>query len=413
MKRAIILIGFLITFESISWAQCRFVDPVIKETQSLQEIPYSSAIPVGSTSPKTLYFDFYEPAEDTMQNRPLVITVFGGAFIAGNRQWPDMIAYAESLTKYGYTVASIDYRLLPLLQLGATNFIRSAYMAIQDVSAAVRYFKGNAATYKIDTNQIFLLGNSAGTIASLNTLYFNDYNRPLETYADEAEDLLDLGGVHTSGDPQYLSYSPKVAGVIAQWGCILDTNTITPQTTTPVCLIHGTADKSIPYTSGIPYEETLGETVTSIFPIVYGSYYIDKMLTKYNIEHELHPFEGEEHAFYIEGFSKLLPDKFDTCLKVTLDFLAKHNTHINCENAIKENNLAEITLHPNPAHDFLHVTLSEQAPYFSYVVRDMLGREIIKGENDREINISTLNKGVYIIEFHTANQKMTKKIIKY
>ena len=227
----------------------RFLSPVFDEITVQSEVQYSSAAPVGSDDPDPLYFDFYEPIGDTMAYRPLVITVFGGAFVAGNRTWCDMVAYAESLSHYGYVVASIDYRLLPVYRISETNFIRAAYMAAQDVSAAVRFFKGNCDTYRIDTNRIFVIGNSAGTIASMHCVWMDDNERPEETYEDSGflgiGGHSDLGGVHTSGFPEYLSYSPSIAGLVAQWGGILDTNIVGNDDQTPICLIHGTADETV------------------------------------------------------------------------------------------------------------------------------------------------------------------------
>ena len=156
----------------------RFVSRVFDEIAVQSEVQYSSAAPVGSDDPDPLYFDFYEPANDTMAYRPLVITVFGGAFVAGNRSWCDMVAYGDSLSHYGYAVASIDYRLIPVYRISETNFIRGAYMGAQDVSAAVRFFKGNCETYRIDTNRIFIIGNSAGTIASMHCVWMDDDERP-------------------------------------------------------------------------------------------------------------------------------------------------------------------------------------------------------------------------------------------
>ena len=126
----------------------RFLSPVFDEIAVQSEVQYSSAAPVGSDDPDPLYFDFYHPLGDTMAYRPLVITVFGGAFVAGNRSWCDMVAYAEALSHYGYVVASINYRLgfKPL----APDVDRAGYRALQDAHAAVCYLIANADEFGID-----------------------------------------------------------------------------------------------------------------------------------------------------------------------------------------------------------------------------------------------------------------------
>ena len=388
----------------------RFVNRVFNEIQSLKEIPYGAAAAVGDDEPETLYFDFYEPAEDTMSARPLVITVFGGAFVAGNRGWSDMVAIADTLSHYGYAVASIDYRLLPVLKLSGDNFIRTAYMAAQDISSAVRFFKGNAEKYRIDPSQIFLLGNSAGTIASLHFLYFGDDQRPEATYLEP-----DLGGVHTSGSPQYLDYSPSVAGVVAQWGCLLDTNLVDPYETTPVCLLHGTADKTVPYYSGVPYEEKLGSFLTGFLPTVYGSFFIERALTRYGIDHEFHTFIGEEHAFYLDGFSTIVPEKLDTCLKIAIRFMAKYNRYLNDEVSIKNTDNQTVNIYPNPVSDFLEIELPEGVTDFSYTIYDVSGRKISKGTYNKNISVKMLKSGVYFIDIQDDNlkKKYKSKFVKY
>lgn len=149
----------------------RYATPQFFKVKTVYSIPYSRATSIGKTSPDTLYLDFYEPLRDTLAARPLVIVVFGGSFVAGSRNNDDNVAYCKRLATYGYATASIDYRLMPLLNISAKNIVRDAYMAIQDVSAAVRFFKANHQTYRIDTNNIFLLGNSAGSIAILHEIY--------------------------------------------------------------------------------------------------------------------------------------------------------------------------------------------------------------------------------------------------
>ena len=44
-----------------------------------------------------LHLDFYEPAGDFISHRPLVVAIFGGAFLAGNKEWTDMRAWCDSL----------------------------------------------------------------------------------------------------------------------------------------------------------------------------------------------------------------------------------------------------------------------------------------------------------------------------
>lgn len=396
----------------------RFLNRVFTDIQLSDGILYSTVAPVtDENNLESLYFDFYEPVDDTMSRRPLVILVFGGAFVGGGRQWIDMVSFADSLCHYGYTVASIDYRLLSLLRINETNFIRDAYGAAQDVSAAIRFFKGNADTYRIDTNQIFLMGNSAGTIASMHAVWMDDNERPVETYEDEGGLFgigahHDLGGIHTAGYEEFLSYSPRVAGLIAQWGGVLDTNIINSDDQTPVCFIHGTADESVSFYSGVPYESNFLGISTLVLPVVYGSYFLNQRCNSLGIDHEFHIFEGEEHCFYLDGWTTLLPEKLDTCFRIALNFMARYNTHIQWPSQIVESATNQVSIFPNPAKENVRIRLENLDTHFTYLLTDLCGKTIQVGENEQIINVSKLPNGIYLLQINTDNFTHTEKIIK-
>lgn len=421
-KKIILLICLVLCSSLMLRAQNgqRFLSPVFDEIAVQSEVQYSSAAPVGSDDPDPLYFDFYHPLGDTMAYRPLVITVFGGAFVAGNRSWCDMVAYAEALSHYGYVVASIDYRLLPVYRISETNFIRAAYMAAQDVSAAVRFFKGNCEGYRIDTNRIFVIGNSAGTIASMHCVWMDDDERPEETYEDSGflgiGGHSDLGGVHTSGFHEYLSYSPSIAGLVAQWGGILDTNIIGNDDQTPICLIHGTADETVSFYYGAPYEENFLGITSLILPDMYGSYYIDQRLTHRGVDHEMHVFEGEEHCFYIDGFTTLLPEKFDTCFRIAVNFMAEHLNYpepvVDPEDGIMEQENESFTVYPNPASDQLNIQLPESCQHFICYLYDNQGRLVLQQEDATTLNLSALTAGWYEVKVQSEDSVFTQKFVK-
>ena len=89
------------------------------------QITYAQATPIGRLQPKALCFDFYTLPSDADTLKPLVITVFGGAFVAGSRTYEDMIAWCVQLARRGYSAATIDYRLLPPSQFTTDNLIRA------------------------------------------------------------------------------------------------------------------------------------------------------------------------------------------------------------------------------------------------------------------------------------------------
>ena len=385
----------------------RYVEPVFDEVNVETGIPYSSAVREGETSPTTLYLDFYEPAGDLLQARPLVITVFGGAFIAGSRDFVDMQTYCTRLAQHGYAAASIDYRLLSVLHLSHTALVREGYMAAQDVSSAVRFFKAHSEEYRIDTSNVFLLGNSAGSIAILCELFMDESERPAETFESP-----ELGSMHSSGYEEYAEFSPSVAGAIPQWGGVIDVDLISAEEYVPLCMIHGTEDTHVPYDSGYCYSSTL----SGLMPYMYGSHVMANHLDEIGIsDYEFYAFEGEEHCFYLtQYFYQLIEDKFDTCFSIVRDFLFRHLYQPQSASEIAGN---EIQVYPNPATSFVMIHMGEalMSKPRSLVVMDVMGRSVFsesKANPRVTIDVSQWPSGVYFIRMEQNGVCSVCKLVK-
>ena len=83
---------------------------------------------------------------------PIIISIHGGAFMFGDKADEQVNPMLEGL-KHGYAVVSINYRLS-----GEALFPKN----INDVKAAIRWVKANAATYKMNPDKIAVWGGSAG-----------------------------------------------------------------------------------------------------------------------------------------------------------------------------------------------------------------------------------------------------------
>ena len=408
--RFLTIIGLLFgLFANVTMAQTgqRYAEPVFDEVNIETGIPFSSAVKEGDTSPTTLYLDFYEPVGDTLSARPLVITVFGGAFVAGSRDYADMVEYCTRLAKHGYAAASIDYRLISIWNLNSTALIRDAYMAAQDVSSAIRFFKYHCAEYRIDTEQVFLLGNSAGSIAIYCELFMDEDERPTETFEDP-----DLGPMHSSGFDEYAGFSPAVTGAIPQWGGVMDLDVIDEEEYVPLCMLHGTDDTNVPYDSGYCYNGML----PGVMPYMYGFHPIAGRLDEIGItDYEFHSFEGEGHAFYfIPVVFTLIEEKFDTCFSITRDFLFHH---LNLPQSVPEIDGRKIQVYPNPATDFVTIQMGEALPNKprSLVVTDVMGRRLFSESNVRPqtiIDVSQWPSGVYIIRIEQDDALDIQKFVK-
>lgn len=82
---------------------------------------------------------------------PGVILIHGGGFNAGKRA--DYLPMAIRLAQNGYVAATVDYRLTPMFQFP---------LPLDDVKAAVRFLRANAAKYQVDKQHMAAIGASAG-----------------------------------------------------------------------------------------------------------------------------------------------------------------------------------------------------------------------------------------------------------
>jgi alpha-L-fucosidase 2 len=83
---------------------------------------------------------------------PAAILVHGGGFDGGSRA-TNMSPLFQPLADAGFAWFSIDYRMAPEFRFP---------QAREDVDAAIRWVKANAATYHVDPRKIVLAGESAG-----------------------------------------------------------------------------------------------------------------------------------------------------------------------------------------------------------------------------------------------------------
>ena len=236
--------------------------------------------------------DVFQPVADPESNRALIIFAHSGGFINGSKNNDDMQALSDSFAHYGYVTASIDYRLNFNL-LSSNSSERAVWRGVQDASAAVRYFKQNAALYGIDPNKIFFWGSSAGAFMALGLAYVDDSERPASTSSSP-----NLGCKDCSGNN--FAFTSNVAGIISCWGATKDTSWIKSNNNIPVQLFHGTGDGTVPVTEGYPFGLP---TIT----YVRGSQQINEQLNRTSIYHEYYPAAGQEHEYWGTSNGTFIP----------------------------------------------------------------------------------------------------------
>lgn len=266
-------------------ANTRFVDSVFSEIEK-ETVTYRSAQYYSGDSVVELKMDIYQPKNDEMDNRPVIIVLYGGSFMNGNKDDEAFsVPVSDYLAKKGYVSIAIDYRVgLNMASMDPAEIIKAAYRGIQDTKAAVRFIRANADLFKISTEKIFLCGYSAGAIIALNQTLITEENFL------EIADTAGLGPLETG---ENLSFSSSVKGVAGFAGAVMDTAWITLEAAVPMICIHGNEDGTVPYDSGYVFS-------TPGLPYVFGSAVINGVLKRIGLSSKLITYPGEEHEFVYE-----------------------------------------------------------------------------------------------------------------
>lgn len=126
-------------------------------------------------------------------NAPTVIYVHGGNWDLGNKSWghrPLVEDITQQIIDMNFRVISINYRLC--------RPTTTVTLAISDVKDAVRWVKKYGADYGVDTDNVFLMGASAGAHLSMmaalssDDKYLGDYE--LKDYSSEVKGVINCYG---------------------------------------------------------------------------------------------------------------------------------------------------------------------------------------------------------------------------
>ncbi|MBR5333389.1 MAG: alpha/beta hydrolase [Alistipes sp.] len=226
----------------------------------------------------SLYLDHYiAPVEGV---RPCVIFVFGGGFVRGTRDIDRDIPYFHFLTRNGYDVVSIDYRLgmKGVDSPGVVEFLKlfdnTINIAVEDLFSATNFILDHADEWQINKEQIVVSGSSAGAITSLQAEYAICNNLAVKKHLKEGFNY--AGVISFAGAVFTLDGAPK-------W----------ENPTAPMLLFHGSSDTQVPYRK------------VSMFGMgMYGSKYIADKLQKadkpywlYTVEYDTHSMAGKPMHF--------------------------------------------------------------------------------------------------------------------
>jgi acetyl esterase/lipase len=188
----VLLACSLVSCSNLS-AGTAYVDNIFGVAKTSNIIYGTGAINNGSGS-TNLQLDLYRPTDIGQgalpATSPALVLIHGGGFTTGGKN--DLADAAQIFASFGYTVASIDYRLAgsnpppepgpggnlippppPYATLPVPSGVNAVNAAVNDATKAMQWMRTNAALYGIDPNRIGIGGASAGAVTALLLAYNN------------------------------------------------------------------------------------------------------------------------------------------------------------------------------------------------------------------------------------------------
>ncbi|MGE0560728.1 MAG: T9SS type A sorting domain-containing protein [Flavobacteriales bacterium] len=417
MKKLSIFCLTLISVYQLS-AQCdgRYQADIFANAD-VSTVQYGSNQDLNSTT-INLTMDIYQPQGDTATNRPLIIFAHGGSFSAGTKNDADIVFFCTEMAKKGYVCASINYRLAPsaFSLIAEETTVKVVLMAIQDGKAAVRYFRQDAATsntYKINPDQIFMGGTSAGGILGINLAYLDSTDTMSANWQNWSTQIGGLEG--NSGNPGYCSY---VNGTFGFAGGVADLNWIN-NNDVPWYGCHAETDNTVKIGYGQPLNG-----FTPVF--LYGSDSINGRLNSLGIHASYDRYTGGNHPPF-NGNSTIMANNKDSLATFLYRILDCNPNNLQlpiqktCNSTV---GLAELTtnaieakIYPNPFNNQITVELNNKYALNNtrISVINSIGEVLTDQAATSYINTISLNnlaQGVYFVKISSPEGASTQLIVK-
>ena len=326
---SLFLVTCLLLIVSVGYSQTRYIDQVFTEVEVETDVTYgvnATIILLGQFNeavPQELKMDIYQPAGDTLQDRPLVVYFHTGNFIpfpqnngpTGTRKDSTVVEIANRLAKMGYVCAVASYRqgwnpIADDEQIRRYTLINAAYRGVQDARTVMKFFRRNVAEfsnqYGVDPDKAVVWGQGTGGYISLNTAALDNV---AEIGEAGGKFVLDAGGTaipmvieQINGDvnvdqfgvippqipipglpvgdtlcyPNHVGYSGEYAMAVNLGGALGDTSWI-DQGMIPVVSYQVPTDPFAPYREGDVIVPGFGLRVVEVF----GAYVVQTLQDRY------------------------------------------------------------------------------------------------------------------------------------
>ena len=238
----------------------------------------------GKPKPLELKLDLYLPEGDERPSRPLLLMMHGGAYFVGHKDEPGQQEWCRYFASLGYVAASIDYRMG--YHIRKKDITRAENDAHEDAAAALSYLLARD-DLRIDRDQVYLAGTSAGAAISLRLAY---------------EDA--------TADRDF-----RIRAVANLWGYVYDLEVLT-RASVPILSFQSEHDPVVPYKKGYPLN------ASTLISKAWGTYSIHEKAQSLGIPCEHHPCSERRHKLHMDNKGVLTPRFYEICDRMAEFFAA-------------------------------------------------------------------------------------------
>ncbi|HRP90036.1 MAG TPA: carboxylesterase family protein [Edaphocola sp.] len=444
-------------------------------------IPYGIASGFNGLA-DTLEMDIYLPQCDDslhISKRPLMIWIHGGAFVSGDKS--DVTGLCQQFARKGYVTASVNYRLgfvsdnafwncnFPnyncIFAADTAEWYRANYRAIQDVKGAIRFFVNRKDSFRIDVDNIFVSGVSAGAITAMGVALMDTASeRWMQTFAldklpkpnsstlncqhNQGESFPldsvlrpDLGGINGTIEPTNIDYTIKgVANIFGGIFTDLLAQSRSGKTKPAIFTFHQPCDLLVSIDRkkifwGLSWCFTNGYNGYSIAntPLLYGSRAISVLNNSnsygYLFENK---FTNTEFPYSFLLGQASCTDQFtnSSChdidninnriLQLSQFFAPLVSTSPICDTGYFpvppvggfQTGFEKLTFRvfPNPSLQKIFFIETSSIEPFEWAVYNSMGLEIFNGTGNK-VSLEDYSKGIYLLKVKTLKNVFVEKLV--
>ncbi|MCO6461485.1 MAG: alpha/beta hydrolase [Saprospiraceae bacterium] len=358
----------------------RYAAPIFTEI-SKTTVKYASSTPEN----QELFMDIYQPSNDLVTKRPLVLLAHGGGFLFGDKA--DMDAFCQFFAQRGFVTATMQYRLFAGFPT-PTTMIDIASKAVSDMKGAYRFFKSDAANqniYKIDTTKIFIGGYSAGSITALLAAYM-DSGDPIDS---TVLSIIEANGgfAGNTGDQENRTHVDNdIFGVFNMSGAVFTKRLLDPDE--PFLMsFHGDKDQTVPIDSN---------SVFFGLAYLYGSRTIHNEADKIGLPNTLTVAVGGDHSdIYTDP--KFAND-LNSFTQNSLNLYYPRLCGINLKTKYDDRPPLNVMIYPNPSSEILNIDCSDKIDEIWLMSsKGNITKRLKSLSRQNEISVKDLTPGQYYL----------------